>query len=210
MIMDGCPVEPPSVMDYEPRPVTTANFISLFRILLVPVFVGCAVAYGQSVAEGLPERGWRWATIAIFSLAAISDAVDGYIARHWNQQTRLGAILDPLADKLLMLSAILVLSFTPWPQKFPLWFPVILISRDVLSVAGAFVIQHVAGQCQIKAHWIGKVTTVCQIVALLWVMLDIRTPPALWSATVAAALTLASGMVNLANGIKQLSSSPHA
>ena len=197
-------------MDYEPCPVTTANHISLFRILLVPVFVGCAIAYGQSVAAGEPERIWRLATIGVFSLAAISDAVDGWIARHWNQQTRLGAILDPLADKLLMLSAILVLSFTPWPQKFPLWFPVILISRDVLSVAGAFVIQHVAGQCKIKAHWIGKVTTVSQIVALLWVMLDIRTPPALWSAAVAAALTLASGMVNLANGIKQLSSSPHA
>jgi len=197
-------------MDYAPCPVTTANYISLFRILLVPVFVGCAIYYGDSVAAGQPDERLRWATILVFSLAAISDAVDGWIARNWNQQSRLGAILDPLADKLLMLAAILALSFTPWPQKFPLWFPIILISRDVLSVVGAFVIQHVAGQCQIKAHWIGKVTTVCQIVALLWVMLDIRTPPALWSAGVAAAFTLAAGLVNLANGIKQLSFSPHA
>ncbi len=190
--------------------MTTANQISLFRILLVPVFVGFAVYYGDSVARGTPDDRLRHAATFIFFLAAVSDGVDGYIARHFNQKTKLGAILDPLADKLLMLSAIITLSFSHWPQSFPLWFPLIVISKDVISIAGAFIIDHLAGQCRIKAHWTGKVSTVCQMVALLWVMLDLRFLPAWWSAAVAAFFCVLSGGINLADGIRQLQSSGHA
>ncbi len=190
--------------------MTTANKISIFRILLVPVFVGCAAYYGQSVAAGAPDERLRYATFSIFALAAISDALDGWLARRFNQKTKLGAILDPLADKLLMLSGVIVLSLTSWPQRMPLWFPILVITKDVISIAGAFVVDHVAGQCKIHVHWTGKVSTACQIAALLWVMLDIRTPPALWSVVVAAFFTVVSGMINLADGLKQLQSSSHA
>lgn len=190
--------------------MTTANKISIFRILLVPVFIGFAVYYGQSVAEGAPDERLRLGTVIVFGLAAISDALDGWIARRFNQQTRLGAVLDPLADKLLMTSAILVLSFTTWPQRFPLWFPLILLSRDVLSSIAAWVIHYHTGTVRIRPHWTGKVATVCQITALLWVMLDIRTPPAIWSAGVAAFFTFVSGMVYLADGTQQLHSTHHA
>jgi CDP-diacylglycerol--glycerol-3-phosphate 3-phosphatidyltransferase/cardiolipin synthase len=189
--------------------VNTANKISVFRILLVPVFVGFGVYYGDSVASGAPDVRFRYAATFVFALAALSDALDGYIARRYDQKTRLGAILDPLADKLLMVAAILTLSFTSWPQRFPLWFPLIVISKDVLSVAGAFLVDHIAGHCRIKAHWTGKVSTVCQIVALLWVMLDIRLLPAMWSAAVAAFFSVLSGGINLADGIRQLQSSGH-
>ncbi len=190
--------------------MTTANKISIFRILLVPVLIGFAIYYGQSVADGAPDDRWRVATIVIFGLASLSDALDGWIARRFAQQTRLGTILDPLADKLLMASAILVLSFTAWPQRFPLWFPIIILSRDVLSTIGAILVHHVTGQCTIKPHWTGKVATVCQMAALLWVMLDIRTPPAIWSAAAAAFFTFASGMVYIKDGIRQLQAHPHA
>jgi CDP-diacylglycerol--glycerol-3-phosphate 3-phosphatidyltransferase/cardiolipin synthase len=190
--------------------VTTANKITLFRILLVPVFIVCGVYYGQSVAEGMPDQRLRWAAITLFAIASLSDALDGYIARNYNQQTRLGVILDPLADKFLMLGALLTLSFTSWPQKFPLWFPIVLISRDVISVAAAFVIDRAAGHCEIKAHWTGKVATVSQMVAILWVMLDLRFLPALWAAVVAGAFTIISGVINLIDGIKQLQNTGHA
>ena len=190
--------------------MTTANKISIFRILLVPVFIGFAVYYGQSVAQGAPDERLRYATIFVFSLAALSDALDGWMARRFNQKTRLGAILDPLADKLLMLSALIVLSVTSWPQSFPFWFPLMVIAKDILSIAGAFLIDHIAGTFKIHTHWTGKVSTVCQFVALLWVMLDIRLLPALWSVGVAALFTLVSGMINLADGIKQLQTSSHA
>lgn len=176
----------------------------------MPVFIGCSVYYGQSVAEGVPDMSLRWAAVAIFAVASLSDALDGYIARHYNQQTRLGVILDPLADKLLMLSAVLTLSFTPWPQRFPLWFPIVLISRDLITVAGVFIIDRVAGHCGIKAHWTGKVATVAQMVAILWVMLDLRFLPALWAAVVAGAFTIISGVIHFIDGIKQLQQTGHA
>ncbi len=190
--------------------MTTANKVSLFRILLVPVFIGFAVYYGQSVAEGHADEMLRLGTIGVFALAAIGDAFDGWLARRFNQKTRLGAVLDPLADKLLMVSAVIVLSFTPWPQRFPIWFPLTLLSRDVLSSMGAGVIYYMNGTVRIRPHWTGKVATGAQITALLWVMLDIRTPSAIWSAGVAAVFTFVSGMFNLANGIQQIQSNPHA
>jgi CDP-diacylglycerol--glycerol-3-phosphate 3-phosphatidyltransferase/cardiolipin synthase len=103
-----------------------------------------------------------------------------------------------------------VLSFTSWPQRFPLWFPLILLSRDVLTSLGVALVQYINGTVRIRPHWTGKVATGAQITALLWVMLDIRTPSAIWSAGVAAVFTFASGMFNLASGIQQLQSNPHA
>ena len=85
--------------------MTFATQITIFRILLIPVFIGLAVYYGQSVTAGVPNEALRLWTIASFGLAAFSDALDGYIARNYNQSSKLGAILDPLADKLMLLSA---------------------------------------------------------------------------------------------------------
>ncbi|HRK15937.1 MAG TPA: CDP-alcohol phosphatidyltransferase family protein [Prosthecobacter sp.] len=182
--------------------MTFATQITIFRILLIPVFVGTAVYYGQSVAAGAPNESLRAWTIAVFALAAVSDAVDGYVARHYNQRSRLGAILDPLADKLLLLSAIVTLSFTGWRQQFPLWFPTLVIFRDLASIGGAFLIQHLAGSCHIQPHWTGKVATFAQIAAVLWLMLEF--PFLLWPTVVAGVFTALSGFINLASGIRQV------
>lgn len=182
--------------------MTLATQITVFRILLIPVFIGLAVYYGQSVATGLPNESLRWWTIATFALAAISDAVDGFIARHFNQTSRLGAILDPLADKLMLLSAIVALSFTGWRQHFPLWFPTLVIFRDLASIGGAFLIDHLVGRCEIKPHWTGKVATFAQFAAVLWLMLDL--PGLLWPTLIAGAFTATSGFLNLAAGVRQV------
>jgi CDP-diacylglycerol--glycerol-3-phosphate 3-phosphatidyltransferase/cardiolipin synthase len=182
--------------------VTFATQITIFRILLIPVFVGLAVYYGASVAVGVADESLRLWTIAVFALAAVSDAVDGFVARRFNQRSRLGAILDPLADKLLLLSAIVTLSFTGWRQHFPLWFPTLVIFRDLASIGGAFLIQHLAGQCQIQPHWTGKVATFAQITAVLWLMLDL--PGLLWPTLGAGLFTALSGFINLAAGIRQV------
>ena len=125
--------------------VTTANKVSAFRILLVPVFVVAAVYYAQSVGAGAPDERLRWAAVGVFALAAVSDALDGWLARKFDQKTRLGAILDPLADKLLMLAAMITLSVTTWPQRLPLLLPILAVSHSVLTIIAAFVIDHVAG-----------------------------------------------------------------
>lgn len=182
--------------------MTLATQITLFRILLIPVFVGLAIYYGDSVTSGAANETLRWWTVAIFAIAALSDAVDGYIARNFNQKSRLGGILDPLADKLLLLSAIITLSFTGWRQHFPLWFPILVIFRDLASIGGAFLIDYLTGKCVIKPHWTGKVATFAQFAAILWLMLDI--PHLLWPTAVAGLFTAVSGFINLAAGVRQV------
>lgn len=182
--------------------MTSANQITLLRILLIPVFVGFAVYYAHSVQDGAPDERLRYWAILIFTVAALSDLLDGWLARNYNQRTKLGAILDPLADKLLMLSAVCVLSFSAWPARLPLWFVIILLSREVLTIAGAFVIQHVAGRVHIEPHWSGKLSTFTQIAAIGCSMFAWNTLVP-WVAAVASVFAFSSGMVYAAEAVRQ-------
>src|SRR5205807_7406817 len=94
--------------------MTTANKITIVRILMIPVFVTMAIYYGQSIQRGAPLEWQRLTAIVIFLVAAASDGLDGYVARHYKQRSALGAILDPIADKGLLLSAIITLSISNW------------------------------------------------------------------------------------------------
>src|SRR5580765_1640447 len=98
--------------------MTTANKITILRILLIPFFVVEVLYY---VKDG--EEVHRFLAILSFAVAAILDGVDGYIARRYNQRSELGATLDPLADKLLLVSGIVLLTFDHGPrfQTIPLW-----------------------------------------------------------------------------------------
>ncbi len=110
---------------------------------MIPVFVTMAIYYGQSIQRGEPLEWQRFTAIAIFLIAAVSDGLDGYVARHYNQRSSLGVILDPIADKGLLLSGIITLSISNWSDidpdygKFPAWFPVLVITRDAVIVSRA-------------------------------------------------------------------------
>ncbi|MCB1277624.1 CDP-diacylglycerol--glycerol-3-phosphate 3-phosphatidyltransferase [Prosthecobacter sp.] len=186
-----------------------ANQITIFRILLIPVFIGLVIYYGDSARGEHPNEALRIWAAAVFGIAAISDAIDGWIARRFNQRTRFGAIVDPLADKLLMLSAIILLSFTAWRQHFPLWFPILVIGRDLLSIGGAFLIDHFAGKVQIHTHWSGKVATFAQMAAILWILLDFPSSLLIWPTLFAGFFTALSGFINLADGVRQLKAAGH-
>lgn len=188
--------------------MTLANKITLLRILLIPVFVGFALYYAHSVGKGAPDESLRWIAVTVFAIAALSDAVDGWIARRFNQRSKLGVILDPLADKLLMLSAVCVLSFSAWPHGLPLYFVILSISREVLTIAGAFVIKFVAGKVEIAPHWTGKTSTFTQLVAVITAMLSIG-PVVPWTAAVAAVFVVSSGAVYLVDAIRQISAAGH-
>src|SRR3954465_14965070 len=126
--------------------MTTANKITIVRILMIPVFVAFAIYYAQSVKANEPEEWLRFMAIAVFLLAAVSDGLDGYVARRYNQRSSLGVILDPIADKGLLLSGIITLSISNWSQvdphygKFPAWFPVLVITRDAAILMGSAVL----------------------------------------------------------------------
>src|SRR5258708_1164785 len=197
--------------------MTTANKITLVRIGMIAGFVALAIYYGESVRRGAPLEWQRFAAIIVFLLAAVSDGLDGYVARHYNQRSRLGVILDPIADKGLLLSGIITLSITNWSQsdpdygKFPVWFPVLVITRDAVILVGAAILHYFVGnKMRVKPSWTGKVATVCQMCAIAWVMLQLRVLPLTFVVIGAAVFTLVSGIIYLLNGIRQLQAGGHA
>ncbi len=105
---------------------------------MIPLFVTMAIYYGESIQRHDPQEWMRFTAIIIFLVAAASDGLDGYIARRYKQRSSLGLILDPIADKGLLLSGIITLSISNWSQsdpdygKFPAWFPVLVITRDAV------------------------------------------------------------------------------
>lgn len=182
-----------------------ANWITVSRILLIPVFVGLALYYGESAAAGAPVEAYRIAAVTVFLVACVSDFVDGWVARRFNQQTRLGSRLDPIADKGLVLAALITLSST-WPEdhRFPLWFPILVITKDVLSFGGACLIQYCVGKVIIRPHWTGKVCAVTLMVALSWVMLRLDWLPPVVPVIVAAVFVVASGIAYIVDCAVQI------
>jgi CDP-diacylglycerol--glycerol-3-phosphate 3-phosphatidyltransferase len=185
--------------------MTTANKITILRILLIPFFVVEVLYYTKQGHEV-----HRLLAIISFAVAAICDGVDGYVARRFNQRSELGAILDPLADKLLLVSGIVVLSFdhSPYLESVPLWLTGTIIGRDVLILIGMLVIQLMVGKVKVQARIIGKVATVLQMAVVLWIMLK-------WQDNWLAALSLGtalctgiSGLLYVWDGSRQLSAHP--
>lgn len=185
--------------------MTTANKITILRILLIPVFIIEVLYYFKTGNE------WhRLAGFLCFIVASILDGVDGYIARHYNQRSELGAILDPLADKLLLVSAIVLLSYggQHYLKVIPTWVTVTIISRDVLLLIGLVVIQMMGTKAKVRPRMIGKVATVLQMIMVVWTLLkwDANWLPCLTGA--AAACTGIAGLLYVWDGTRQLSASP--
>ena len=142
---------------------TVANLRTIARMVLVAPFIILVVS-GQAAGA-----------LAVFAAAGFSDALDGFVARRFGQGTALGAFLDPLADKLLMTAALVVLSLPDHPASFPAFtllnrFPILLtiltISRDVLIVLIALVIHLATGLTRFPPTLYGKITTVIQVVTV--------------------------------------------
>src|SRR5439155_23218737 len=148
--------------------MTTANKITVVRILMIPAFVTMAIYYGQSIQRHDPLEWQRFTAIAIFLIAAVSDGLDGYIARRYKQRSALGAILDPIADKGLLLSCIITLRISNWSEvdpdygRFPAWFPVPVSTCDAVILVGASVLHCFIGNTmRIKRTWSGKLASIC-------------------------------------------------
>jgi CDP-diacylglycerol--glycerol-3-phosphate 3-phosphatidyltransferase len=189
--------------------MTTANKITILRILLVPFFVVELIYYLQTGNEV-----HRLLALLSFAIASILDGVDGYIARHYNQKSELGAILDPLADKLLLMSAVVTLSFSrgPFLGQIPLWLTGTIIGRDLLMLTGIAVIRLIVGKVAVRARVAGKIATVLQMIVVVWILLHwdrdlnvhwIR----IWMIG-AGVFTGISGLLYVWDGVKQLGSHP--
>lgn len=141
-------------------PWTLPNFITLLRLAALPFFLFAISAGDFGVA------------LTIFVAAGISDGIDGFLARRFDMKSALGAYLDPIADKLLMMSSYLFLAVPSFPAavKVPVWLAVLVISRDLLLLTVALLLILTSSMRQFPPTWLGKVTTVTLIFTVLFVL----------------------------------------
>jgi cardiolipin synthase len=172
-----------------------ANWLTILRILLIPVFVTLLVYRRPGVA------------LAVFALAALTDLLDGYVARRRRSQSRLGAFLDPMADKLLLTASFVTLTYLGMLGKKGFFIAAVVLSRDAILVIGALMIHMVGGRIHPRPTWVGKLATFFQILTVLTGLLGryVRLPGALdvflW---LAAVFTVVSGLQYLVQGMRYL------
>ena len=168
--------------------MTIPNLISLLRMIFVPLFV-------ISILDGRPGRA-----LTVFVLAGLSDALDGFIARVWKQQSALGLYLDPAADKLLLVSAYVVLAIPNLHQglTIPAWISALVVTRDIVIVIVVVILHLAAGATRFPPSPFSKVNTVVQVAGVIVVLLSgVHAGfegPATVMVFVVAASTLGSGV----------------
>jgi cardiolipin synthase len=147
------------------RILTVPNMLTVFRMVLIPVFV-TMLFYQRFIVA-----------LAVFVCAGLTDGLDGLLARRFDQRSQLGTVLDPIADKLMMVTAFIVLSMrsifpAPVPSHLPVpfWVTVAVISRDVFIIVGAAAINIMTGFRGFRPSWLGKVNTTVQIVSIAAIM----------------------------------------
>ena len=147
-----------------------ANKLTIFRMILVPVFVvvGYIGMLGGITGEFLEIPIYLWIMNIIFIVASITDKLDGYIARSRNMVTTFGKFLDPLADKILVLSALVMLVEF---GKIPAWIPIIVLAREFLVSGYRLVAVEKGGKVIAASVW-GKLKTVTQMIAIILVFID--------------------------------------
>jgi len=136
--------------------MTTASKITLVRVAFIPVYM--LLMYMSGGQSGI----WMWCAFALFVIASLTDFLDGYIARKYNQVSDFGKFLDPLADKLLTIAAMVM--FCEWDGRFPAWALMIVLTRE-FAVTGLRLIAVGKGNV-IAAGWSGKIKTACTMIGL--------------------------------------------
>ena len=153
------------------RIVTVPNLLTVFRMVLIPVFVSL-LFYQRFILA-----------LTIFVLAGVTDGLDGLLARRFDQKSQWGTILDPIADKLMLVTSFVVLSMRavfpqPLPPHLPVpfWVTVAVISRDVFILVGAAAINIVTGFRRFRPSMLGKINTTVQIIAIAAIIFAASVP----------------------------------
>jgi len=185
--------------------MTTANKITIARILLVPFFISQIIYYART-----GQAEYRLGALLSFAIAALADGLDGYVARRYNQRSELGAILDPLADKLLLISGIILLSMENhrYFDRIPMWLTVTVLSRDAIILMGMALIHYMMGKVKVRARLTGKMATVLQMATVLWILLGWNTRALRYLVAGAGFFTAVSGLLYISDGVRQLNTHP--
>ncbi|MBI5848324.1 MAG: CDP-diacylglycerol--glycerol-3-phosphate 3-phosphatidyltransferase [Nitrospirae bacterium] len=173
------------------RILNLPNMLTVARIIIIPMFV-TAVIYQK-----------HRSALALFVIAALTDLLDGFIARVTNQKTALGQFLDPLADKALLISSFILFSVQGW---IPLWLTITVISRDLIVVIGWFLLYLLSHRSTIEPVMLGKTAIALQLITLALVLLSInlssKIPQQELLFAVTALVTGISGIQYIYNGLR--------
>ncbi len=170
------------------RILTVPNLFTFLRIGLIPLFLSYMIQHDQRKA------------LIVFFIAASTDMLDGIAARLLNQKSKIGALLDPAGDKLLMTAAIIALSIPviSSPNTIPLWLTVIIIGRDLYIVVGSVVMYSRTRYSTFSPTFVGKMSTVCQMSVLVLVLFfnanNSPQPHLIWLYMLTLTLTIVSGI----------------
>jgi cardiolipin synthase len=170
-----------------------ANWLTILRIFLIPVFVSLLVYRRPGLA------------LAVFAFAAFTDLLDGWVARRRGSSSRLGAFLDPMADKLLLTASFVTLTYL---KILPFWITAVVLTRDVLLVLGAMLVHMLGVRLYPRPTWAGKAATFCQVLTVLIGLVGRYfslpwAPAVMW---LAALFTVASGLQYIVQGMRFLNS----
>lgn len=174
--------------------MTLPNFITVARFIMVPLII-LAMINGEMLAAFL-----------LFMLAGISDGLDGFIARHFNQRSELGSWLDPVADKFLLVSVFIMLG---WLGELPSWLVIFAVSRDALIVGAVVLSSLLDNPVEMQPLLVSKANTMVQIVLLILVLADLAGIGQLdgivrWMIYVVAGLTIASASAYLVTWLRHM------
>lgn len=176
-----------------PIPINIPNTLTLLRILLTPLFAICLIKHLLSDA------------LLVFAIAALTDGLDGLVARVFRQKTTLGVYLDPAADKLLLATAFVTLAIQ---GVIPSWLTVIVMTRDVLIFFGVALLNIMDREFEARPTLLSKITTVAQLATVWLVLMGFQTPelgqmrwPLFWFTAI---MTVVSGFQYIYRGLNIL------
>ena len=194
-------------------PPTWPMGLTMLRLLLLPLFLWLLLIDAGDVGAPRPHRWWA---IGVFAVMALTDKLDGYLARRLNQTSKIGTILDPVADKLLIACAIVLLSsrrVAPAGFEIPLYLVAIVYGKDLLVALGAVALLYLVGRVTVAPRWPGKLSTALQLALVLLTLMAPDLARA-WPDTtrwflrglgwVIAALALVACVDYVAVGVRQL------
>ena len=174
--------------------MTLPNFITVARFIMVPMII-LAMINGEMLTA-----------FVLFLLAGVSDGLDGFIARHFNQKSELGSWLDPIADKFLLVSVFVVLG---WLGVLPSWLVIFAVSRDALIIGAVVLSSLLANPVEMRPLFVSKANTMFQIILLVLVLADLAGLARLdaiigWMIYAVAGLTIASASAYLVTWLRHM------
>jgi cardiolipin synthase len=172
--------------------ISIPNVITFIRIIIIPLFVTALVYERYGTA------------LTLFCLAALSDMLDGFLARKTGQNTELGAFLDPLADKALLVTSFILFAVYGWT---PSWLTITVISRDLIVTLGWIVLYLIDHRTKVEPTLTGKTAIACQLILIAYTLVSITMnavpPPQGWMFGLTALLTILSALQYINRALRQ-------